>query len=334
MIVFATAPDLDVHLAASATRPVVVAATPSPHPWVGHRVRSGDTLIGLAARYRTTPGEIAARNGIGDPRTLRAGTTIEVPAPTRAAQWPTPGSGARQTGAAAASWYTVQPGDTLTGVAMRHRMTLPALIKANRLSPHALIHPGQRLRVGPSRARPAGKQAHARRSHAAPVGGRVASTRTVFPGRSAAPWHSTDLRRNRALLATATIPDRLTTRAIIVATARAHGVDHRLALAVAMQESGWNQRAVSGANAIGVMQVIPDGAAWAETLTGRKLNLLDTKDNITAGIVMLRGLTRMTESRDEAIAAYYQGLGSVRSRGWYADTHRYVANVTALRARM
>jgi hypothetical protein len=34
-----------------------------------------------------------------------------------------------------------------------------------------------------------------------------------------------------------------------------------------------------------------------------------------------------------AIAGYYQGLSSVRSRGLYDDTQRYVANVQALRSR-
>ena len=34
---------------------------------------------------------------------------------------------------------------------------------------------------------------------------------------------------------------------------------------------------------------------------------------------------------DQALASYYQGLGSVRSRGWNDDTKQYVANITALR---
>jgi hypothetical protein len=34
-----------------------------------------------------------------------------------------------------------------------------------------------------------------------------------------------------------------------------------------------------------------------------------------------------------AVAGYYQGLGSVRSRGLYDDTRRYVDNVLALQHR-
>jgi hypothetical protein len=33
------------------------------------------------------------------------------------------------------------------------------------------------------------------------------------------------------------------------------------------------------------------------------------------------------------VAAYYQGLRSVRERGMFPDTRRYVANVMALKAR-
>ena len=35
----------------------------------------------------------------------------------------------------------------------------------------------------------------------------------------------------------------------------------------------------------------------------------------------------------EAVAAYYQGLGSVRDRGMLPDTQKYVNDVLALRAR-
>ena len=40
------------------------------------------------------------------------------------------------------------------------------------------------------------------------------------------------------------------------------------------------------------------------------------------------------ELRDEVIAAYYQGLGSVQERGWYSDTRQYVANVNYFMTRV
>ena len=121
---------------------------------------------------------------------------------------------------------------------------------------------------------------------------------------------------------------------MIISTAQAHGVDPRLALAIGWQESRWSQRAVSEANAIGVMQCLPSTGQWVGSLIGRDLNLLSTQDNITCGVVLLRSLTRSTSSESEAIAAYYQGLSSVRSRGLYEDTKDYVASVLAHKQQM
>jgi soluble lytic murein transglycosylase-like protein len=130
------------------------------------------------------------------------------------------------------------------------------------------------------------------------------------------------------------VPSREATRRLIERTARRYGVDPSLALAVGYQESGWNQRQVSVANAIGTMQVIPTSGQWASTLVGRRLNLLDTEDNVTAGVVILKALTTSTGRLDHAVAGYYQGLASVRRLGMHADTKQYVRNVLALTKRL
>ena len=98
------------------------------------------------------------------------------------------------------------------------------------------------------------------------------------------------------------------------------GVDPALALAFAYQESGFNQRAVSPANAIGTMQVIPSSGEWASDLVGRKLNLLDPYDNATAGVAIIRQLIATSKDLDNAIAGYYQGQYSVSKYGMYDDT--------------
>ena len=54
-----------------------------------------------------------------------------------------------------------------------------------------------------------------------------------------------------------------------------------------------------------------------------------TDDNIRAGILTLRILRSWTRYDDNAIAAYYQGLGAVRRHGHFKDTKRYVASVRA-----
>ena len=85
--------------------------------------------------------------------------------------------------------------------------------------------------------------------------------------------------------------------------------------------------------AVGAMQVIPATTDWISGVVGRRLNPLNAHDNATTGVVLLKILTRSASSERQAVAAYYQGLRSVRERGMYPDTRRYVANVMALKAR-
>ena len=81
------------------------------------------------------------------------------------------------------------------------------------------------------------------------------------------------------------------------------------------------------------MQVLPGTAQWMSNVLGRHLDVLDARDNITAGVVLLGVLGRAAESEEQAIGAYYQGLRSMRERGPAADTVQYIANVQALRGR-
>ena len=114
---------------------------------------------------------------------------------------------------------------------------------------------------------------------------------------------------------------------MITSTAKRYGVSPKLALAIGWQESGHRQSAVSVCDALGTMQVMPTTGQWAGSIVHRHLDLLDTQDNITAGVVTLRFLTEHAHDQNEAIAAYYQGLGAVRAHGLYPDTRRYVASV-------
>jgi LysM repeat protein len=268
-----------------------------------YRVRGGDTLSAIATRTRTPLATVFALNRLTARSVIHPGQVLRVL-----------GTAPRRAGAPATRVYAVRSGDTLSSIAGRAQTTLPTLLKLNHLSATAVIIPGQRLRI--------------------PARSAVATSANTFAGRTYPPAIVAAANRNRAALARAHVPTRAQTRAMIVATARRHGLDPRLALAIGWQESGWNQRQVSVANAIGVMQVIPSSGQWASEMAGRRLNLLDTQDNITAGVVILRSLTRSATTLDAAIAGYYQGLGSVVANGMYADTKGYVAAVKAHLARM
>ncbi len=62
------------------------------------------------------------------------------------------------------------------------------------------------------------------------------------------------------------------------------------------------------------------------------MDLLDTQDNITAGVLLLRQLQRSVGSNDMILAGYYQGLGSIAQKGLLPQTHQYIKNINYLRS--
>ncbi|MCY4727510.1 transglycosylase SLT domain-containing protein [Nocardioides sp. STR2] len=191
--------------------------------------------------------------------------------------------------------YVVEPGDTVSGLAVRFHAWTAEIASHNHLGPDGALRVGQRIEV--------------------PVVGRAgASTQTAM-------WQHPD-------------PAREKVRRVIAGAARNHGVDPQLALAVSWQESGWQMGVVSKADAVGAMQVLPSTARWMEHYAGRPLDLDELGDNATAGVLLLRVLAHHTDRRTHKIAAYYQGLGAVRRHGLYDETRAYVANVEAIKRRL
>jgi len=290
-------------------RAVAAAASPGGT----YTVQPGDTVSAIAARTGTTQRAIIEANGLDSRASIRAGQQLRLSGTPAAA--PTTDAAPAP---ATSGTYTVQPGDSLSTIARRQGTTVAALRQVNPgVGADGLIRVGQRLSV------PGGSTAAPAPSSSAPVP-------STFLGRSYAPTTTQAATANRDALAARSVPSRDEMRQMVRDTALRWGVDPALAQAVAFQESGFNMRAVSPANAVGVMQVIPSSGEWASDLSGQRLDLLDPQGNVTAGVVILRSLTRSAPDQATAIAGYYQGLGSVRSRGMYADTRRYVASVQTL----
>lgn len=337
-----------------------------PRPWREYTVRPGDSLTKIAVDHDTTIAALVAKNKLTDPQHVVTGKTIKVPgpAPKRSTAPATKKkTDDRRTWAKAKSparWshtHTVAPGENAMWIAAKYSTSWRAVLKANKISDARSIKSGQKLRVPtktppkdstpdaePKQQAPAEeKQSKAKQAPAEPKkessGKRTekktskdaseANDENTFLGRTYPDEVVAAAAKNRHTLSHRDVPSRTQTRTLIVKTAQRYGVDPRLALAVAWQESGWNQRAVSVANAVGVMQVMPGTGQWCGSMIGRRLDLLDPEDNVTAGVVFLRWLTEHAGSSDEAIAGYYQGLGSVEKNGMYPDTKTYVANVKA-----
>lgn len=339
-------------VAALVTPPQAVVAAAQQRAWTTVTVRSGDTLWHLAITHHTTVGTIVAKNRLDEGAFIHVGQKLLVPgaavatkapAATKPAAKPaavrkkptklTSSPPRRPAAATPRRVHIVHPGDTMWSIAQRYKVSLTALLAANHLGASSYIYVGERIAI-PGPATPAKPRAA---SKPAPKPTPKASTSTSTPkptSTAASAAQARAVAASKAKLAATTVPSRTETAALIRSIATRHGVDPKLALAIAWLESGWYQRAVSPTNAIGVMQIMPITGTWASQLAGRRLDLYDVRDNITAGVLVLRALQTLADSKDQAIAAYYQGLYSVRTRGLYTDTKAYVANVKAISARL
>jgi soluble lytic murein transglycosylase-like protein len=272
---------------------------------VPHVVQPGETLWSIAAANNLTTRTVAAYNGLSESSQVVLGSTINIPSTAAAAAAPAQAAApAASSAPAPMGGYTVRPGDTLSGLAAGARVSVDAIAAMNGLSPSGLLVAGTVIKL------PTGAPTPPRASQPAPAA-------TVVP--QAAPDPT---------------PARVGA-ADVQSVAAQHGVSPSLATAIAWQESGFNNNMVSSANARGVMQVMP--GTWdyvQQNLASRKLNPNSASDNVTAGVLYLKSLLNQTGGDESsAIAAYYQGLGALRSRGVFDDTKRYIDNVQALRSR-
>jgi soluble lytic murein transglycosylase-like protein len=213
--------------------------------------------------------------------------------------------------AGAAVPHTVQPGETLWSIAVASNFTTRSLAAANGLSPDAQVVAGTTIQI-PSEA-----------EAAAALGGAGAAAPSPPPAATRvadAPPYATP---------------GFTNAAEIGQIAGAHGVSPSLAAAVAWQESGFNNGLVSSANARGVMQILPGTWSWIQdTLASGPLDPGSPSENVHAGVMYLGRLLRDTGGDERAaVASYYQGPASVRSRSLFEDTRRYVDAVMAHRER-
>ncbi|MGN6378095.1 MAG: lytic transglycosylase [Gaiellales bacterium] len=253
--------------------------------------------------------------------------------------------------------YIVRPGDTLTGIAHRFGTSLRILARRNHRPPYAVLVIGTRLIV-PTGGHVAYHPQHHRRSgrrhwrgtyRVVPgdtLSGLAARFRTsighlalangmrvsglLLSGRVIrVPLHGSWRHPHPAPVSAAGVGG------LLDHWAAHYGVSSSLVRAVAWQESGFHPGAVSSAGARGVMQVMP--ATWAFTeqvLIGESIPHT-ASGNIRVGVAYLHSLldtfgwnTRL------AVAAYYQGVGSVRREGLQWSTRQYVDNVLALSRRM
>ena len=286
-----------------------------------YTVKAGDTLSGIAARNSIGLSTLLRANGLSSSSIIYPGQKIKLSGSASSNNSGSSSSSGSSSGSTKASTYTVKRGDTLSGIASRNGISLQALLNANGLHSTSIIYPGQTLKLSGSST--------VSTASSGDSGQLIGNTflHYTYPDHVVA-----NANQNKQTLLNSPMPSRSKVREMVRSTAVAMGVDPRLALAHAQIESGFDPTAVSPANAIGTMQVIPSSGEWASQLVGRKLNLLDPQDNITAGVAIIRHLQGRNPG-DIGIAGYYQGEAGVRKYGMYSDTKDYVAKVKSAMSR-
>ena len=314
--------ELSIVGAASSAGAAAPASSTASSAAATHTVTAGDTVWDLARRYGVSVSSIADANGLNSRAIIRAGQRLSIPGASGAGSAPaTSGSGAAalatgdnlQEFGGQTQHHTVAPGDTVSAIAARYGVSAATIVSANGLKNASLIRIGDTLTI--------------------PGGAPTGLVGDTFLGRTYAAPVVGAANQNKATLNATDVPSRAQMQSMIIATAHHYGVDPALAQAIAYQESGFNMRAVSPANAVGAMQVIPSTGAWVSDIVGRPLDLLVPQDNVTAGVALLGHLQRDGRSLETAIAGYYQGEAGVRKYGMHTDTRQYVASVLALMAR-
>jgi membrane-bound lytic murein transglycosylase D len=97
-----------------------------------HTVGKGETLSGIASKYKVKTAELKSWNGLKSSNTIRIGQKLTLKAPAKPkTQW---------------SSYTVRKGDSLSAIAKRHGCSVTELRKWNKLK-STQIRTGQKLKV-------------------------------------------------------------------------------------------------------------------------------------------------------------------------------------------
>ncbi len=249
--------------------------------------------------------------------------------------------------AVAIETHVVAPGETLSGIADQYGISVEELASENGIADPDLIFAGQELNIGTgTTTQGAASAAPATRLiHTVAEGETLSDIALLFETTvdeivRLNAVEDPDLivvgRELRIPVGHASSHvSKAEARAILRDAEAEFGLPRGLLLALAWQESGWQQGVTSDAGAIGLTQLLPTTASWAiDQFVPDAHNWRGSAtDNARMGAAILAYYLHRTGGDERmALAAYYQGWKSVSEHGFFDETVDYVDNVIGLQA--
>ncbi len=120
--------------------------------WQSHEIKRGETLAGIAARYRTSVASLKSINNLRSD-IIRQGVSLRVPVPKQALKHYTLSvdgrrrRGLKDTGDGNQFIYTVKRGDTLWDIGRHYGVSVKQLTGWNGISQRRILRPGQKLNL-------------------------------------------------------------------------------------------------------------------------------------------------------------------------------------------
>jgi LysM repeat protein len=121
-----------------------------------HVVRSGETVSGIAKRYRVSVTAVRLANNLNTRSLIRVGQRLLIrdaapvtPAASTAMKAKAPARSTTTASRTSGQTYVVQGGDTISGIAARFGVRQSSLVNANGIGDTAKIRAGQKLKIPP-----------------------------------------------------------------------------------------------------------------------------------------------------------------------------------------
>src|SRR5699024_1452323 len=99
-----------------------------------YKVKSGDTLSGIASRAGTTTKKLQDLNNISNPDLIKVGQTLNLKGGT----------------SSSSGTYTIKSGDTLSEIASKNNTTTKALQNLNNIKDASKVYAGQKIKLSGS----------------------------------------------------------------------------------------------------------------------------------------------------------------------------------------